>query len=80
MRSPMPTASSPPNSRLVSRRPIGFVGAAPDEALAIQRYSEAYRRVGILEPAYVYEPVAAAYLEEHARRSARWEIVPRNFR
>jgi hypothetical chaperone protein len=47
--------------RVVSGRPVGFVGAAPDEALAIQRYSEAYRRVGILDPAYVYEPVGAAY-------------------
>ena len=69
-----------PNSRVVSGRPVAFVGAAPDEALAIQRYSEAYRRVGILEPAHVYEPVAAAYLEEHARRLAHWEIAPRNFR
>jgi hypothetical chaperone protein len=47
--------------RVVSGRPVAFVGAAPDEALAIQRYGEAYRRVGILDPAYVYEPVGAAY-------------------
>lgn len=52
--------------RVVSGRPVAFVGAAPDEALAIQRYGEAYRRVGILDPAYVYEPVAAAYY--YARR------------
>src|SRR5215470_19679091 len=47
--------------RVVSGRPVAFAGAAPDEALAIRRYSEAYRRVGILDPAYVYEPVGAAY-------------------
>src|SRR5215469_12904100 len=47
--------------RVVSGRPVAFVGAAPDEALAIQRYGEAYRRVGIPDPAYVYEPVGAAY-------------------
>src|SRR5262245_15491655 len=49
------------SGRVVSGRPVAFVGAAPDEALAIQRYGEAYRRVGILDPAYVYEPVGAAY-------------------
>jgi hypothetical chaperone protein len=47
--------------RVVSGRPVAFVGAAPDEALAIERYGEAYRRVGIPDPAYVYEPVGAAY-------------------
>jgi hypothetical chaperone protein len=47
--------------RVVSGRPVAFVGAAPDEALAVRRYGEAYRRVGILDPAYVYEPVGAAY-------------------
>jgi hypothetical chaperone protein len=47
--------------RVVSGRPVAFVGAAPDEALATARYGEAYRRVGILDPAYVYEPVGAAY-------------------
>ena len=47
--------------RVVSGRPVAFVGAAPDEALATQRYGDAYRRVGIESPAYVYEPVGAAY-------------------
>jgi hypothetical chaperone protein len=47
--------------RVVSGRPVVFVGAAPDEALAIERYGEAYRRVGIANPVYVYEPVGAAY-------------------
>ena len=48
-------------ARVISGRPVAFVGGAPDEALAIGRYGEAYRRVGILDPAYVYEPVGAAY-------------------
>ena len=47
--------------RVVSGRPVAFVGSAPDEVLARHRYDEAYRRVGIAEPAYVYEPVGAAY-------------------
>jgi hypothetical chaperone protein len=50
-----------PDGRVVSGRPVAFVGAVPDDALALQRYGEAYRRVGILDPAYVYEPVGAAY-------------------
>jgi hypothetical chaperone protein len=47
--------------QVVSGRPVAFVGAAPDEALAVHRYGEAYRRIGIHDPAYVYEPVGAAY-------------------
>jgi hypothetical chaperone protein len=47
--------------RVVSGRPVAFVGAAPDEALAVHRYGEAYRRIGIRDPVYVYEPVGAAY-------------------
>jgi hypothetical chaperone protein len=52
--------------RVVSGRPVAFVGAAPDEALAVRRYGEAYRRIGIHEPIYVYEPVGAAFY--HAQR------------
>jgi hypothetical chaperone protein len=48
-------------AQVVSGRPVAFVGAAPDEVLATQRYDEAYRRVGIAAPAYVYEPVGAAF-------------------
>jgi hypothetical chaperone protein len=49
------------DGRVVSGRPVRFVGSAPDEVLATWRYGEAYRRVGILDPAFVYEPVGAAY-------------------
>ena len=48
-------------ARVVSGRPVAFVGAAPDETLATSRYDEAYRRVGVSGAAYVYEPVGAAY-------------------
>ena len=51
----------PAGAQIVSGRPVAFVGAAPDEALAAARYGEAYRRIGVSVPAYVYEPVAAAY-------------------
>ncbi len=54
-------AFDPTHAQVVSGRPVAFVGAAPDEALAAQRYDEAYRRVGITAPAYVYEPVGAAF-------------------
>ena len=47
--------------RIVSGRPVAIVGAAPDEALAVQRYGEAYRRIGVPDPVYAYEPVGAAY-------------------
>jgi hypothetical chaperone protein len=51
----------PAGAQIVSGRPVAFVGGTPDEALAAARYSEAYRRIGIDAPAYVYEPVGAAY-------------------
>jgi hypothetical chaperone protein len=61
--------------RVVSGRPVAFVGAAPDEALATQRYSEAYRRVGIESPVYVYEPVGAAYYYAQRLRSDALVLV-----
>lgn len=51
----------PAGAQVVSGRPVVFVGAAPDEALATARYGEAYRRLGVSGAAYVYEPVGAAY-------------------
>lgn len=59
--------------RVVSGRPVAFVGSAPDEALAAYRYGEAYRRLGIGDPAYVYEPVGAAYY--YAQRLASDALV-----
>jgi hypothetical chaperone protein len=60
---------------IVSGRPVAFVGSAPDEALALRRYNEAYRRVGIAEPAYVYEPVGAAYFYAQRLRSDALVLV-----
>jgi hypothetical chaperone protein len=60
---------------VVSGRPVAFVGNTPDDALARQRYDEAYRRVGIAEPAYVYEPVGAAYFYAQRLRSDALVLV-----
>jgi hypothetical chaperone protein len=47
--------------RVVIGRPVSFAGAAPDEALARERYEAALRAIGFEEIHHVYEPVAAAY-------------------
>lgn len=47
--------------RVVAGRPVAFVGAAPDEALATRRYDAGYRQAGLAAPTYVYEPVGAAF-------------------
>jgi hypothetical chaperone protein len=58
--------------RVVSGRPVAFVGSAPDEALAAYRYGEAYRRLGIGDPTYVYEPVGAAFTTPSGSPPTRW--------
>jgi hypothetical chaperone protein len=52
-------AQLPP--RLVIGRPVSFAGNVPDEALAVQRYSNAFAQAGYADLLFVYEPVAAAY-------------------
>lgn len=47
--------------RVIVGRPVRFVGAAPDEALALSRYETAFRRMGVKEILYAYEPVGAAF-------------------
>jgi hypothetical chaperone protein len=47
--------------RVVIGRPVTFVGASPNEALALARYETAFRRMGVRELTYVYEPVGAAF-------------------
>jgi len=42
-------------------RPVRFAGAAPDEALAMQRYRDTFARLGAANARYVYEPVGAAF-------------------
>jgi hypothetical chaperone protein len=63
------------DGRVISGRPVAFVGSSPDEALAAYRYGEAYRRVGIREPAFVYEPVGAAYYYAQRLRSDALVLV-----
>jgi hypothetical chaperone protein len=47
----------------------------PNETLALERYAEAYRRMGLADPAYVYEPVAAAYYYAQRLRSDALVLV-----
>jgi len=50
-----------PPARLIVGRPVRFAGAFPDPALALSRYEIAFRRLGVSEVLYAYEPVAAAF-------------------
>lgn len=47
--------------RVVVGRPVRFAGADPDDALAMQRYRDAFARLGAADARYVYEPVGAAF-------------------
>lgn len=48
-------------ARIVIGRPVRFSGASPDDALAMRRYRDAFGRLGVVSPRYVYEPVGAAF-------------------
>ncbi|HEY5008824.1 MAG TPA: Hsp70 family protein [Caulobacteraceae bacterium] len=50
-----------PPARLIVGRPVRFAGPFPDPALALSRYEIAFRRLGVSEILYAYEPVAAAF-------------------
>lgn len=56
-------------STITVGRPVRFAGGNPDEALAMQRYRDAFERVGAGHARYVYEPVGAAF--SFARRLER---------
>jgi hypothetical chaperone protein len=47
--------------RLIVGRPVNFAGLQPDPALALSRYELAFRRLGVEDIRYAYEPVAAAF-------------------
>jgi hypothetical chaperone protein len=47
--------------RLIVGRPVNFAGLQPDPGLALSRYELAFRRLGVEEIRYAYEPVAAAF-------------------
>ncbi|HOB00074.1 MAG TPA: Hsp70 family protein [Casimicrobium huifangae] len=61
--------------RLVAGRPVAFAGVNPNEALALERYERAFRRVGFGEILYVYEPVAAAYFFAQRLKQAATVLV-----
>lgn len=46
---------------VIAGRPVEFVGAAPDPALAITRMDASYARAGFPAMRYAYEPVGAAF-------------------
>ncbi|MBS4047695.1 MAG: Hsp70 family protein [Alphaproteobacteria bacterium] len=46
---------------VIAGRPVEFVGAAPDPALAIERMDASYARAGFPAMRYAYEPVGAAF-------------------
>ena len=48
-------------SRVTIGRPVRFAGASSDDALAMQRYRDAFGRLGAGHSRYVYEPVGAAF-------------------
>ena len=48
-------------ARVIVGRPVIFAGAAPKEAVALDRYETAFRRMGFSEILYAYEPVGAAF-------------------
>ena len=47
--------------RVIVGRPVTFAGAMPSEKLALERYEIAFRRLGVSEILYAYEPVGAAF-------------------
>ena len=47
--------------RVIVGRPVIFAGPAPKEKLALQRYEIAFKRMGVKEVLYAYEPVGAAF-------------------
>lgn len=47
--------------RVIVGRPVRFVGASTDNALALKRYQTAFERLGFTDILYAYEPVAAAF-------------------
>ena len=59
--------------QLVAGRPVAFAGVNPNEALALERYETAFKRVGFEAITYVYEPVAAAFF--FAQRLAKAATV-----
>ncbi len=47
--------------RVIVGRPVTFAGGLPNEQLALERYEVAFKRMGVKEVLYAYEPVGAAF-------------------
>ena len=58
---------------VVCGRPVVFAGERPNEALAIERLTNAYRSAGVAHVDFAYEPLGAAYW--YARTIRRPETV-----
>jgi len=58
---------------IVSGRPVVFAGERPDEGLALERLSAAYRNAGVENVDFAYEPFGAAYA--YGRTLTRPETV-----
>lgn len=61
--------------RIVMGRPVRFAGAAPDDALALQRYRLALERLGVAHVDPVYEPVGAAFFYARTLTAAATILV-----
>ena len=48
-------------SRVIVGRPVNFAGLSPNPVLALERYQDAFGRLGFTDIRYAYEPVAAAF-------------------
>ena len=48
-------------ARVTIGRPVQFSGTHPNDALAMQRYRDAFGQLGAGHARYVYEPVGAAF-------------------
>jgi hypothetical chaperone protein len=58
---------------IVSGRPVVFAGERPDEGLALERLTAAYRNAGVEKVDFAYEPFGAAYT--YGRTLTRPETV-----
>jgi hypothetical chaperone protein len=58
---------------VVCGRPVVFAGERPNEGLAIERLTNAYRSAGVARLDFAYEPLGAAYW--YARTNRRRETV-----
>lgn len=61
--------------RVIVGRPVTFAGGAPKESLALERYEIAFKRMGVKEVLYAYEPVGAAFFFARALKEDATVLV-----